>query len=117
MYLQISAVSGYDSCYIVFLDQQVHICLKITLHPTSPQQKCLPLCVAGGHMYTKCMKVTMEFVEWVVIVSVRWAFRTEDRISTLSVVLYVFTLSNLHTCGDNIYKFLPLSCLALMMLF
>jgi len=115
MYIQISAVGGvrflllrkchfshYSPVTNFFIVQQVHICLAITLHPSSPQQKCLRLSAAGGHTYTKCMKGTMEFVEWVVFVSVRWAVRTEDRISTLPVILHVFTLSTSHTCGDNI---------------
>jgi len=115
MYLQISAVgkvrflllrkcnfSHYSLVTNFFLVHQVHICLTITLHPTSPQQKCLPLSAAGGRTYTKCMKGTMEFVEWVVFVSLRRAVRTEDRISILPVIPHVFTLSTTHTYGDNI---------------
>jgi hypothetical protein len=103
--------SHYSPVTIAFLDQQVHICLKITLHPTSPQQKCL-------YIYKVYESKKMEFVEWVVIVSVRCTVRAEDPISTLSVIFYVFTLSTFYTYGTiYIYKFLPLSCLALMMLF
>ena len=96
-------LAGYDSCYsesvispttlqwlfFFFLVQQIHIWLAITLHPTSSRQKCLPLSAVGGHTYTKCVKGTIEFLEWVVFVSVRWAVRAEDRISTLPVILHV----------------------------
>ena len=103
MCLQISAVgrvrflllrkchfSHYSPVTIFFfLVQQIHIWLAITLHPTSSRQKCLPLSAVGGHTYTKCVKGTIEFLEWVVFVSVRWAVRAEDRISTLPVILHV----------------------------
>jgi hypothetical protein len=61
-----------------------------------PQQKFLSLCAAGGSCtHAKCMKVTMDFVEWVVSVSIRWAVRTDDHISTLSVFSFCFHNANI----------------------